>query len=88
MSIDPGQVFWWGNRTFIVGSVGSKYVTGLLIESDGLHVGKVSLADRLEPAMYHGKPYPAPKMRGHLRRMQPASQGAKAIRKQLLGAAR
>ena len=79
-----GEVYWFHNRTFIVGTVGHKYLTGLVIEGDGLHTLKVPVTEKLAPAMYHGQPYPARKMRGHLRKMVATSKSAAVIRKELL----
>jgi len=78
-----GEVCWAHNRTFIVGKVGPKFVTGLVVEADGVKTAKVP-ARELIPALYKGKPYPASKMRGHLRRMKGLTKGAKALRKELL----
>lgn len=78
-----GEVCWAHNRTFIVGKVGPKFVTGLVIEGGGVKTAKVPRGS-LTPALYKGKPYPARKMRGHLRKMKALTKGAKKLRKELL----
>jgi hypothetical protein len=78
-----GEVCWSHNRTFIVGKVGPKFVTGLVIEGGGLKTTKVARGS-LTPALFKGEPYPASKMRGHLRRMKPLTKAAKKLRKELL----
>lgn len=82
-TVSPGGVFWLHNRTFIVGKVGHKFITGLVVEGGGLKTLKAKV-DELRPAFYKGSPYPAPKMRGHLRRMKPLTKSAKKIRTELL----
>lgn len=82
-----GSVYWLrgdSTRTFILGAIGSKKATGLVIEPDGLKTIKVPLSARLEPVLYKGKPYPTRKMRGHLRRMKGLTNPAKKLRKELL----
>lgn len=81
--MNKGQVYWLHNRTFVVGAIGHKWITGLVVESDGLYTAKAS-ASELKPCLYRGKPYPTPKMRGHLRKMKPQTKTAKKIRTQLL----
>lgn len=78
-----GEVCWSHNRTFIVGKVGPKFVTGLVITGGGLKTAKVPRGT-LTPTLYKGKPYPARKMRGHLRKMKGLSKAAKKLRKELL----
>jgi hypothetical protein len=78
-----GEVCWSHNRTFIVGKVGPKFVTGLVIEGGGVKTAKVPRGS-LIPALFKGAPYPARKMRGHLRKMKALTKGAKALRKELL----
>ena len=82
--MEQGKVYWLHNRVFIPGKLGHKWITGLVIEADGLHTAKVPATENLEEAQYKGKPYPARKMRGHLRKMKPQTKGARAIRNQLI----
>ena len=79
-----GNVYWNGGRVFILCQIGRKYLTGLVIEADGLHTQQVGLRDKLQPASYHGKPYPARKMRGWLRKLKPATKAAKKFRKSII----
>jgi len=81
--MEVGQVCWMHNRVFIVGKIGSKWITGLVINADGLSTLKSGPQD-LTPAMYKGKPYPPAKMRGHLRKARALTKTAKKIRKELL----
>jgi hypothetical protein len=82
--MNKGNVYWLHGRTFIAGKEGRKFVTGLVIEADGLYTKKVPLTETLKPVMFHGQPYPARKLRGHLRKMKPATKGAKVLRRELL----
>ena len=82
--MQTSKVYWLHNRIFIPGKIGRKWVTGLVIEADGLHTAKVDASETLPEAQYKGQPYPARKMRGHLRKMKPQTKAAQAIRKQLI----
>ena len=85
MNFEVGQVYWiFPHRTFIVTKVGNKFLTGLIIESDGFHVTKVSMRDRLDKVLYHGKTYPQRKLRGWIRKIKPATKTARQYRKALL----
>jgi hypothetical protein len=81
--MEVGNVYWKWNQTFIVGKVGHKWITGLVIEAEGVKTAKAK-PNELKPCLYKGKPYPAPKMRGHIRKMKPTTQAAKKMRTQLL----
>lgn len=84
----PGSVWiMHGSRIFIVGKAGSKYLTGLVFEADGWHQATVPLGEPLRQACYHGKDYPARRMRGFLRRAPAATKGAAKIRRKLLASA-
>ena len=81
---EKGAVYWLGGRTFIAGRIGRPFVTGLVIEADGLHSKRVPAGTELPRAKYRGEDYPQRKMRGHLRKMKTQTQSAKAIRADLL----
>ena len=81
--MDTGTVMWKHNRTFIVGKVGHKWVTGLVVEADGCYASKAR-PEELVPCLYRGKPYPPRKARGHLRKMKPQTKAAKKIRREVL----
>lgn len=83
----PGDVCWLHGRVIIVGTVGTKNITGLIVEADGWHTIQVSLREKLPPALYHGKPYPARRMRGHLRKQKAQTKSARKILNSLLDAA-
>jgi len=87
--IKPGSVYWLHNRTFIAAKIGTKRIKGLVIEADGLHAHQLHVdeAAALRPANYRGGSYPARKLRGHLRRMKPATAGARQLRQVLLAKA-
>lgn len=84
--IKPGSVYWLHSRTFIAAKIGTKRIKGLVIEADGLHAHQLHVdeAAALRPATYKGSAYPAPKLRGHLRRLKPATAGARQLREALL----
>ena len=81
----PGNVYWLQGRTFIMAKEGRKFITGLVIEADGLHTHKIPAREQLKPVQFHGGEYPARKVRGWLRKMKPATKGARQLRKDLLG---
>ena len=78
------NVYWVDSKVFIEVKSGRKYLTGLIIEADGWHMKKVPIDEPRRPVLYKGKPYPARKMRGHLRRWKAATKGARNLRNQLL----
>jgi len=83
--IEKGSVYWLPeNRTFIAAKIGTKQIHGLVVEADGLHALRIPKDTRLAPATFKGQPYPPAKMRGHLRRMKPATAGARKLRGELL----
>jgi hypothetical protein len=73
-----------GGRIFIPVKKGRKWVTGLIMKADGWATKKVPADTEAKPALYKGKPYPARKMRGHLRRFKAATKAANKYRKELL----
>jgi hypothetical protein len=81
--MEAGQVYWTHNRTFIVGKVGHKWITGLVICADGLRTEKAQ-AHELTEVTYHGKPYPVRKMRGHIRKMKAQTKTAQKLKKELI----
>ena len=83
IEMEVGTVYWNWNRTFIVGKVGTKWITGLVIEADGLRTEKAR-PDDLTQAMYKGKPYPPRKARGYIRKMAATTKGAAKLKKEIL----
>lgn len=73
-----------GSKVFIPVTIGHKWVTGLTFEADGLHTTKVPVTAAVRPALYKGCEYPARKMRGHLRKVKPATKAAAKLRKEVL----
>ena len=82
--MELGKVYWLHNRVFIAGQDGRKWNTGLVIEANGLHTAKVPVDAKLVEATYHGGPYPARKMRGHLRKIKAQTDAAQALKNKLL----
>ena len=84
MHMKAGMVYWTEGRTFIHGKTGRKFHTGLVIEADGMHLARIPAREDLRPVQYRGSDYPTRKVRGWLRKMKPATKGARKLMKELL----